>query len=178
MENNLRIGPDADIAATLDLLRALEGRVEVGNVTPIVDGAAIDVDPETVASGRLDAGPDDLFSLSLETAGAPPRWISLVLRIGEADLSRAGAVCLVARGRAPRAVTIRPCLRSHSDGGFTDAFFAKRIVAFDAPSTHVDALDLAGTGDVPRARCRRELLFFFDAPRFELTLLDLRLAIV
>ena len=178
MQNNVRIGPDADIAVTLERLRALEASIEVGNVTPILDGAAIDVDPEAVASGRLDAAPGELFSLTLETAGAAPRWSSLVLRIGEVDLSRAGAVCLIARTAAPRVLTMRPCLRSHPGGGFVDAFFLKRIVAHGEPSTHIDALDLTGAGEVPRAGCRRELLIFFDAPEFELRLLDLRLAIV
>ena len=178
MQNNVRIGPDADVAVTLERLRALEAAIEVGNVTPILDGAAIDVDPESVASGRVDAAPGELFTLALETAGAAPRWCSFVLRIGEVDLSGAGAVCLIARTSAPRVLTMRPCLRSHPDGGFVDAFFVKRIVAHAEPSTHIDALDLAGAGDVPRAGCRRELLIFFDAPRFELRLLDLRLAIV
>jgi hypothetical protein len=178
VENSVRIGPDADLAVTLERLRSLEASIDVGNATPILDGAAIDVDPEAVASGRLDAAPGEMFSLSLQTAGAVPRWSSLVLRIGHADLSRAGAVCLIARTAAPRVVTMRPCLRSHPDGGFVDAFFLKRIVAHDRPSTHIDALDLSGAGDVPRAGCRRELLIFFDAPRFELRLLDLRLAIV
>ncbi len=152
--------------------------MEIGNVTSIVDGALLDVDPEAVARGTLASVPGEMWSMSFDTAGAAPRWSSFVLSVGTVPLTHAGAICLIARSAAPRAVTMRACLRSHPPGGFVDAFFAKRLVAFAAPSTHVDALDLATAEDVPRAACKRELLIFFDAPRFELRLLDLRLAIV
>lgn len=175
--NNVSIGPDAEAGHVLDRLRDLEATIKVGNVTRIVEGATIDVDPETVARGRVTAAPGELFTLSLETSGAAPRWSSFVLRLGTVDLARAGAICLIARSSASETMTMRPCLRSHREGGFDDVFLTKRMVAFAGPSTHVDAIDLAA-GQIPLERRPRELILFFDPPRFELTLLDLRLAIV
>ncbi len=178
MWNNLRLGADADIGATLARLRALRRSVPVGNATSIVTGAALDIDPEAVASGTIDSVRGEMFALTLETAGADPRWISAVLRIGPAALDGAGAVVLIARTSAARTITLRACLRSHPDGGFVDTFFPKRIVATADPSTHLDAIDLSAATDLPGGACERELLLFFDAPRFEFRLLDLRLAIV
>ena len=176
-EDNLMLGPDAQVNHALALLRGLTAEGAVVSGTPLVPGIWFDLDPEGRAEGRYRSRPGELISARLDV-GVPGRWLALHLDLGTTRLDTEAVLGFVCRSSASQTITARACLRTGSADGFTDRFFGKRIVSFDRPSTHLDALPLGGDEGSAKDETWRQLVLFFEVRSFDLTLQDLRVFLV
>ncbi|MEL6583952.1 MAG: hypothetical protein AAFQ36_08975 [Pseudomonadota bacterium] len=148
--------------------------------TPITDGEHFSpgvwmlFDPEGSQTAKVESSEHGPVTLSVETQ-KPGGWMGLHIALGGLDLSNVGSFGLVFRSRAPKAMSIQPCLRSGTDDGFSDAFFSKAIVAHKASGTHLDCLELATAPRVPAQAPWRDLVFFFQPGSFSLELHSLKI---
>ena len=174
--DNLDFGLDAEVNHKLAVLRSVGGNGALEDAVSPGIGCFFSIDPEGDVSGKYEAGNGNLLDLKYEVRKAP-RWMALHVAVGGIDLTDASVFGLICKSRAEAALTLRPALRSARAGGFVDAFLPKHVVAFSAPSTHIDILKLQGREDVPKAAEWRELVLFFGAQSGALTLQDLRVFI-
>lgn len=176
-QDNLMLGPDAQANHTLALLRgmALEGDMVSGE--ELVPGLWFDIDPAAEAEGQYSSREGELISARFNVP-KPGQWLGLHVNLGTARLSSRSLVGLVCRSTAPEPVTARICLRTGVGDGFTDRFFTKRMISFDKPSMHLDALQLTGAEGGALEETWRQIIIFFDVRSFEMTIEDLRLFLV
>lgn len=180
MTDNLFLGPDAQARFCLQRLHAFEGSGEISeSPSTLLDGAYFSNDPEAGVKGTYASRPGNMFTVKMwHEEESRPRWQAFHLDMGPVALEDAAAIGIVARSQAPSSITTQVCLRSRRDGEFLDHFMPKTMVSFTAPSTHLDMLELARAGDIPRGAMKRDLILFFRPGEVELELLDLRLFIV
>lgn len=175
--DNLDFGLDAEVNHKLAVLRHEGGSGALQDAVSPGTGCFFSIDPEAEVIGSYRAGNGCLLDLKYEVRKAP-RWMALHISVGGIDLTDASVIGLICKSTAEQAVTIRPALRSARPGGFFDAFLPKHVVAFSAPSTHIDILKLQGRADVPATAEWRELVLFFEPKSSAVTLRDLRVFIV
>jgi hypothetical protein len=189
MTHNLDLGPEAEAAHALALLRAAELTQQFA--PPAEPGGAADValaagvflrlDPEGAVSGSLRSTPGRLLALDLAVQ-RPGRWIGLHVALGEIALAGRLVLGFACRSRAPAATPLRVALRSGTDGGFADRFFRKTLVAHAEPSVHLDAIELAAAADLPAdlpaGPVWRELVLFFRPESQSVEIEDLRLFVL
>lgn len=177
MANNLTTSADADINFTVTLLK--EGAFEqvISSGEDIVPGCRFHFDPNGAQDAHLVSPADAGLTIRVDVQH-PGDWAALHFRAGGGDLSDKHVFGFACKSQAPLATTISPCLRSYTEDGFRDTFFAKTIVAYDSPSTHIDILDFSLLPDLPMMASQREFILFFQLKSFELTLHDLRFFVV
>lgn len=105
----------------------------------------------------------------------PGRWMGLHFGLGDVDLSEVALFGVYSHQRATRSCTWRMCVRSGTPDGFVDHFFDKHVVAYNAPATHLDTIELIQQNGLPRRPTWRELVLFFHPESFDATIQDLRL---
>jgi hypothetical protein len=177
MDNNLSFTPDGQLAFSLQALRGLTQAGRLGHNQHIVPGIFFSVDPDSSNHVEIDSQPGDLMRLRL-VVGTPGRWLSLNLDAGRADLTDCGLVGFVLRSSAPVTATCRVCLRSGTEAGVSDAYFAKTVVSFPKTALHLDVLELDQHPQIPRKANWRELIFLFEVTSQEIHLQDLRFFVI
>ncbi|SEO24127.1 hypothetical protein SAMN04488103_11627 [Gemmobacter aquatilis] len=177
MPHNLSLAPDAEVNATLALLREGELSGDIVSNQQLLPGLFFSLDPESETTGRFRSEPGRLLDMEFNAA-TPGRWMALHLALGPADLSGRQVLGVVCRCSSPQTTTFRFCLRSGRDGGFTDSFLRKTVVATTGSGTHLDALVLDGDPVVPAVAPWRELILFFRPETSQILLQDLRVFIV
>lgn len=158
----------------LTALRTGSGSGALAGSTEFAPGIALHADPALGLSGHWCSPTDRLLELEAEFA-APGAWIGLHVRLKTPDLSGVAFLGFACRSAARAEIMVRPCLRSAEEEGFTDHFFARHMLALPEPRTHVDALYLPVTPEVPAEAPWRELIFFLPREDFGWHLHDLRL---
>lgn len=175
MEHNVDFGAEAQANHSLAILRAMEcddDAVEPG--ARFAPGIFLSVDPESDTQTRIISRPGTLLELNFTTTRAGG-WLSLNIELGEFDLTGRDVIGFMCKSRAEDTITFRACLRSGSADGFHDAFFGKRVISYDAQSTHADLIKLEERGDIPATAPWRELVLFFPTDLRQLSLTDLSL---
>ena len=130
-------------------------------------------DPALGVSGRWRSPPGRLLELDVRTR-APGRWLALHMKLDADDLSQARWLGFACRHAGEGELMIRPCLRSGTEKGFVDSFFAKHILATPEPFNHVDALFLPATRSIPTFAPWRELVLFLPRESLRWHVHDLR----
>ncbi len=174
MMDNLDFGITADANHALAVLRGMEISDTLAADQHFAPGIFLSVDPESDTKVRLTSAPGRLCDLDCTTK-RPGRWLSLNVELGACDLSRCSVLTLMCKSRAPHTLTFRACLRSGYEGGFVDAFFQKRVIAYGEESVHADVMKPGARDDVPATAPWRELILFFPADLHQITLTDLAL---
>lgn len=177
------LGPDAQANHALAVLRAMSFDRDLVPRRPrepqesLVPGIFLSWDPEGDIRAHGKSRPGSLLDLNL-TVARPGRWLALHVALGPVDLTGIQAVGLICRSVSPHATTFQPCLRSGlTEGGFTDQFFRKRVLAHSEPGLYLDAL-LPGMDNLPRTAPWRELVLFLRPETGRIDLQDLRLFII
>lgn len=176
MQDNLFLGPDADVRFALSALRALDvsGGIEAEK-TVILNGITLSYSPDGQLQGQYYSGSGNMLSLNLSCRSrTPPRWQCLTIPLGAMDLSGAAAVGVIARTSAPQSTISRFTLRSGRDGDFVDQPFGKALASFAAPSTHLDVIEIEKAPNLPLQAQWRDLILFFRPGSLEIEILDLR----
>ncbi|MDE4175252.1 hypothetical protein PXK01_13900 [Phaeobacter sp. PT47_59] len=174
MEHNLDFGAEAQANHSLAILRAMECDDAVEPGARFAPGVFLSVDPESDTTAQLVSRPGMLADIRFTTS-RPGRWLSLNIELGAFDLSARDVIGFMCKSRAEDTITFRACLRSGTEGGFQDAFFGKRVISYDAPSTHADLIKLDEREDIPATAPWRELVVFFPSDLRQLSLIDLSL---
>lgn len=177
MTHNLDLGPDAGANHLLALLRGLSFSGPVASDSPLLPGLFFSLDPESSTQLRCHSAPGMMVEAEF-TVARPGRWMALHINLSEADLRGRQVLGVVCKSHSPAATTFRLCLRSGREGGFTDTFFRKTVVAYAETSTHLDALMLDAEPGLPTEAPWRELVLFFRPETSKITLQDLRIFIV
>ncbi|EYD70550.1 hypothetical protein [Limimaricola hongkongensis] len=160
---------------SLDMLRSSSLSGEIVPEAEIVPGLRFVPDPDAGMRGRFSSPAGRLLEIEL-THERPARWCGLHIRLDVGDLSGLGIVGLSARFAAPHAIAVAPCLRSGTETGFADCFFAKQVAALPRPLLHLDALETDGRHDaLPPAAPWREIVLFLPTGDVRLDLHDLRI---
>jgi hypothetical protein len=106
----------------------------------------------------------------------PGAWLGLHVPWPLPDLSALGWIGFAARSNAQSIMATRACLRSGTDSGFHDQFFAVDIISDSAATDHFDLMSPQHLSDLPPQAPWRELVFFLPpAKPFRWALQDLRL---
>lgn len=176
MDHNLRLGPDADATNALAMLRGAAFDKPLDG-DPLVPGVFLVPDPAAQMTGTVASEDGTLLRLRTEVQ-TPGAWFGLHVSLGGIDLDRSALVGFACKTRAPATILSRACLRSGEAEGFSDAFFDKHIVSYEAPGLHLDVMEIAPTPALPPHAPWRELILFFPTGSFEIELLDLRLFIL
>lgn len=179
MQNNLYLGPDADVRLALDALRAHEGAGSVSDErTTVLNGITLTHGGARLG-GKFRSRRDNMLSLSLSPkTRAMPNWQCLTVPMGGMDLTGAGVVGIVMRSIAPQATLSRVTLRSGRDGDFVDQPFGKAVASYAAPSTHLDVIEIGSAPALPLQAQWRDLILFFAPGPLEIDILDLRVFVV
>lgn len=159
--------------ALADLSRDRSGEGNIENSVIFRPGIALHADPALGVSGTWRSPAGRLLELEAAISG-PGQWIALHVALDAPDLSRHAWLGFTCRSAAANEVMVRPCLRSGTDGGFTDRFFDKHILADPEPRCHVDAIHLPTARTLPEAAPWRELVLFLPRESFRWHLHDLR----
>lgn len=141
--------------------------------TVFAPGVALHADPGLALTGRFRSPAGRLIELEATSGGAG--WIGLHVALDAPSLPEAGWLGLACQSAAAGRIVVRPCLRSGTEGGFADTFFPRHILAEPEAQSHVDALPLATTPDLPADAPWRELVFFLPGATFTWHLHDLRI---
>jgi hypothetical protein len=179
MIHDLDLGPDAGVNHALAVLRGLDFEGDLVARRHLVPGLCLDWDAAGDITVHGTSRPGRLLDLEV-TVARPGRWLSLNLTLGAADLTGRHVLGLLCKSAGRPATTFQPCLRSGlEEGGFTDHFFRKRVLAHDRPGIYLDAL-LPGpaAGGPPLRAPWREIVLFFRPETSRIELLDLRLFIL
>lgn len=169
-----RSGPDQALNKAVSALRAAEGTGELAPGVALADGIALHADPALELSGTFRAPAGRLVELEARVRGRGA-YLALHLALGRADLDGCAWIGFACASAARDTLMIRAALRSTEGAGFTDAFFARHILATPEPASHVDALYLPALRTVPEAADGRELVLFLPRADFTWHLHDLRL---
>jgi len=140
----------------------------------VVPGLWWHLDPDMQASGTWSSPPARMLEVEavLTTPGAFCA-LHLSLDINPAACAYFG---LVARTAADRAMVSRVCLRSGTEDGFHDQFFARDILSQPGQSDHIDMLVPAHCPDMSRDATWHELVLFLPSRQsLSWALHDLRL---
>lgn len=180
MQDNLFLGPDADIRFALSALRAHEGSGTItAEKTVILNGITLSYSPNGQLQGKYRSGPDNMLSISMTCRSRSfPQWQCLTIPLGAMDLTGAAAIGIIARTSSPQSTLSRFTLRSGRDGDFVDQGFGKSLVSFAAPSTHLDVIEIAKAPSLPLQAQWRDLILFFRPGPLEIEILDLRFFVV
>ncbi len=163
--------------AAAAVLEPLLAQPSVGLLSPdgaLAPGVWIHGDPEGRQQVQSVAHPGGGLNLRAEVQH-PGGWLAMHVALGAVDLSDRALIGFYAHSQALRACTWRACLRSGTETGFIDHFFDRDVVAYAAPSSHSDVLELAAQRGLPQRALWREFILFFHVESFDFTLLDLRL---
>lgn len=180
LQDNLYLGPDANVRFALNNLRAHEGSGSVSSTrTTIMDGITLSHGDGGQLAGKYRCGRDNMLSLNLSCkTRTAPHWQCLTVPMGAMNLAGAGVVGIVARSSAPQSTISHFTLRSGRDGDFVDQPFGKSMVSFASPSTHLDAIEIGRMPNLPIEAQWRDLLLFFRPGPLEIEILDLRVFVV
>ena len=174
MEHNLDFGAEAQANHSLAILRAMECDETVAPDARFAPGIFLSMDPESDTQAQVVSRPGMLADIRFTTT-RPGQWLSLNIELGAFDLTGRDVIGFMCKSRAEDTITFRACLRSGAEGGFQDAFFGKRVISYDTPSTHADLIKLDARDDIPATAPWRELLLFFPPDLRQLSLTDLSL---
>lgn len=176
MQNNFFLGPDAAVRFALQSLRAHEACGTIAaDRTHILSGISFGYGAGGRLEGTYRSTPSNMLALSLSCGSRrAPGWQCLTIALGEMDLRDAAAVGLVARSTAQQSTLSHFTLRSGRGGDFLDQPFRKSLASFDAPSTHLDVIEMDTAPELPRIAEWRDLILFFAPGPLEFELLDLR----
>lgn len=141
--------------------------------TAFVPGIALHADPGLALAGRFRSPAGRLLELEATPGGTG--WIGLHVALDTASLPETGWLGLACQSAAAARIVVRPCLRSGTGTGFADTFFPRHILAEPEAQSHVDALPLATTPDLPADAPWRELVLFLPGAPFTWHLHDLRI---
>jgi len=136
-------------------------------------GLALYADPSLEVRGTWRSPAGRLLELDVTTSGTGT-WIGLHVTLDAPDLTNTAWIGFACRSVAPEQATIRCCLRSGTDEGFTDCFFDRHILSDPEPRSHVDALHIPTTRAIPETAIWRELVLFLPRKSFRWHLHDLR----
>ena len=177
-QNNLDLGPEASANHLLGLLRAgsFDGPIKPGE-TRVLPGVFFSVDPDSKTSGRFPSAVQSLLNIDFAIDGKS-RWVALHVKLGPVDLTDRQVVGVVCKSSSPQATTFQLSLRSGREGGFIDHNFRKTTVAYAAPSTHLDAIQIEADSTLPLKAPWRELVLLFRPENSQIVLKDLRIFIV
>lgn len=175
---NIAVGGDAQANHALSLLRSARTEGTLGRHVPLVPGVDLHAAPGLGLSGRYSAPQGIVLDLEAEITGTPDGWFALHVALPTTDIGTCGICGFAARLRAAQICTIRACLRSGTEDGFTDAFFDKHLIARPDETCHLDALALALRDDVPAHAPWRELILFLPITSLRICLIDLRVFLV
>ena len=180
MQDNLFIGPDADVRFALGALRALEASGTIAaEKTVILNGITLSYSRDGQMTGQYRSESGNMLSLNLACRSRSlPQWQCLTIPLGAMDLAGTAAVGVIARASAPQSTISRFILRSGRDGDFVDQPFGKALVSFAAPSTHLDVIEIAKAPNLPLQAQWRDLILFFRPGPLEIEILDLRFFVV
>lgn len=174
MTDNLDFGMAADATQTLAVLRAMTLGQDIASGERFVPGLFLAIDGASDTKARIESQPGMLLDLECKTR-RPGGFLSLNLELGECDLSRYNVLGIMCKSVAPETLTFRACLRSGTEDGFVDAFFAKRVISFAQESVHADLMKLAEREDIPAQAPWRELILFLPPDLHRLSLRDFAL---
>lgn len=180
MQDNLFLGPDADVRFALSALRAHEASGTISaEKTVILNGITLSFGPGGQLRGSYRSRRDNMLSLSLTCRSRSfPHWQCLTIPLGAMDLMGAAAIGIIARSSAPQSTISRLTLRSGRDGDFVDQPFGKTMVSFPEPSTHLDVIEITKATNLPLQAQWRDLILFFRPGPLEIEILDLRFFVV
>ena len=178
MNDNIAIGPDAQLNHALSLVRSAraEGGIGAGHV-PLAPEVFIHSDPALTLDGRYTSPEGRLFDFEVKVAGEGG-WIALHCNLGARDLTHQGVLGFACRSIALETQVVQPCLRSGTDEGFVDCFFDKHILSTPEERSHVDALAVHQREAIPTMAPWRELVLFLPTKTFHWSLMDLRIFVV
>lgn len=138
--------------------------------TELAPGLFLNSDPALGISGRWRSPPGRLVELEATAAGHG-NWMALHMALPQTELQDLTYVGYVCRAAGPKPWMIRPCLRSGLEGGgFVDTFFGKHILTTERPFTHMDALYLDSSPELPLTAPWRELVLFLPCEDFQIHL--------
>lgn len=180
MQDNLFIGPDADVRFALSILRAhnATGKISSENTT-ILNGITFSFGAGGKLQGSYHSKYGEILSLNLTCRSRSlPNWQCLTVPLGAMNLAEAAAIGFVARSSSPHSTVSRVTLRSGRDKDFVDQSFGKAMVSFAAPSTHLDLIDIGNSPNLPLEAQWRDLILFFRPGPLEIDILDLRVFVV
>lgn len=140
------------------------------DTTELAPGLFLNADPALALSGSWCSPPGRLLELEA-AAGGRGDWAALHLSLPLADLQSFTYLGYICRAAGPKPWMIRPCLRSGLEGGgFVDTFFGKHILTTERPFTHMDALYLDSSPELPLTAPWRELVLFLPCEDFQIHL--------
>lgn len=174
MEHNLDFGAEAQANHSLAVLRAQAFEKAVSGDERFSPGVFVSIDPASDTKVVATSRPGELADLSFETQ-RPGQWLSLNFEMGDCSFSGRDIAGFMAKVQSEATMTFRVCLRSGIEGGFQDAFFGKRVISYEAPSTHADLMKLEERDDIPPHAPWRELIIFLPPDVRQLSLKDLAL---
>lgn len=166
-----------EISARLDELRRMDGARGPLDETPLVPGLRFRPDPDAGFEGEWESAAGRLVHLRARPTRHPGRWFGLNIELGRFDATQMPYLGLIVRSVATRPAAIRVALRSgHAEGGFSDRFFARHLLALPGEAEHLDMISPERDPDIPDTAPWRELILFLP-PRepLELALHDLRI---
>lgn len=171
---------DLELASATERLNELRGlyrpRAVPLSEEPLVPGLRFRLDPEAGFEGVWHSPRGRLVSLQARPE-RPGRWLGLHLELGPLPLENVQFLGVVARLAAPRPAAIRMALRSgREDGGFSDQFFQRHLLAQPGEADHLDMISPDRMPDIPATAPWRELVLFFPpTEHLEVSLHDLRI---
>lgn len=171
------LSPDAHLAGSLAMLRGLAYVGAAPDGHHLVPGVFFSLDPEQKNSVEVESRPGTLLKLRLNI-DKPARWLSFNMGLGAADFAECRIVGIACRMDAPTPASFRICLRSGVEGGHSDVFFAKTVVATPDTGVHLDVLQIASHPGVPVQSPWRELILFFQSESCEINLRDFRMFVI
>lgn len=167
---------DSHLAATLNALRGLSYDGVAADTQHLVPGVFFSLDPEGKTTVHVDSQPGSLLAMRMEVE-RPGRWLSLNLRVGDANLTDCRVASFACKSQAREETRFRVCLRSGLPGGYRDVFFPKTVNCSPDTTVHMDLLELA-RHDLPFEAPWREIVIFFECEAMALVLHDFRLTMI
>ncbi|OED45821.1 hypothetical protein AB838_22130 [Rhodobacteraceae bacterium (ex Bugula neritina AB1)] len=150
-----------------------------GDLTPartdLAPGIFLNADPALQMAGRYSSAAGAFLDLHTAPAGQGS-WFGLHLALELPPLQDLAYLGFACRTAAPEPQILRACLRSGlEDGGFSDCFFDRHILASERAHSHLDALYLDSQPELPLSAPWRELVLFLPSQGFDLSLMHLHL---
>ncbi|NSY39539.1 hypothetical protein [Leisingera sp. ANG59] len=143
--------------------------------TDLGPGVFLNADPALQLAGSYSSPAGYFLDLSAAPAGSGS-WFGLHVVLQLPPLQGIAYLGFACRLASPEPQTLRASLRSGThDGGFSDCFFDKHILASERAHSHLDALYLDCCPDLPLSAPWRELVLFLPCRDFDLNLMHLHL---
>ena len=175
--DNQALAPDRQANQTLAALRASRDSGPLTGETVFLPGLTLHADPTLRISGSYTSPTGRLLDITAHMAG-DGNWCGLHIALPANDLTQYAMVGFAARFSAGHTQVARACLRSGVEDGFVDHFFDKHLLLRPQEASHLDALSVHHSQNVPLQAPWREVIVFLPTQDFQVSLIDLRIFVV